>query len=144
MKESILRTSNLTKAYHGVTVLSDVSVTLEAGRIYGLIGKNGAGKTTTIKMLSCLIKPTKGDGIVLGESIVKNPLAVKKKINVSPQETAVAPNLTVRENLETIAGLYGSKRKEAVKKADHSWRNLKCRKSPNKGLNPYRVAGSED
>ena len=67
-------------------------------------------------MLSCLTKPTTGDAFLLGDSIVSNTIAVKQKINVSPQETAVAPNLTVKENLEMIAGLYGSNREEAIKK----------------------------
>ena len=64
-------------------------------------------KTTTIKMLSCLIRPTSGDAFLLGDSITSAPMKVKEKINISPQETAVAPNLTVRENLELICGIYG-------------------------------------
>ena len=72
-----------------------------------VIGVNGAGKSTTIKMLSCLINPTSGDAVLNGYSIVNDSEDVKRIINVSPQETAVAPNLTVRENLELIAEIYG-------------------------------------
>jgi len=91
---------------------------IEEGELFSLLGLNGAGKTTTIKMLSCLCRPTSGDAILLGDSIVKSPLAVKEKISVSPQETAVAPNLTVKENLQLIAKLYGNNNKEAIKKTD--------------------------
>ena len=63
--------------------------------------------------------PTSGEAILLGDSIVKNPFAVKEKISVSPQETAVASNLTVRENLQLIAKLYGSSKKDAIKRAEH-------------------------
>lgn len=78
---------------------------------------NGAGKTTTIKMLSGLTKPTAGDAVMMGKSIVTEMQDVKEMINVSPQETAVAPNLTVRENLELIAGIFGNNRNIAKEKA---------------------------
>jgi ABC-2 type transport system ATP-binding protein len=78
---------------------------------------NGAGKTTVIKMLSCLTRPTEGDAFILGDSVVTSPHSVKEHINISPQETAVAPNLTVCENLELIAGIYGRNRKEAARHA---------------------------
>ena len=81
-----------------------------------MLGTNGAGKTTTIKMLSCLCRPTSGDAIILGDSIVKNPFAVKEKIRCFSARNSVALNLTVRENLQLVAELYGKNRKEAVKK----------------------------
>lgn len=111
-----IQTRNLTKKFKEKTVVDQLNLSIEQGELFSLLGVNGAGKTTTIKMLSCLSKPTSGDAVLLGDSIAANPMAVKQKINVSPQETAVAPNLTVKENLETIAGLYGSDRKEAAKK----------------------------
>lgn len=83
-----------------------------------MLGVNGAGKTTTIKMLSCLVKPTNGDALVLGNSIISDAFKVKELINVSPQETAIAPNLTVRENLEFIAGIYGYDRKDSKEKSN--------------------------
>lgn len=111
-----IQTKDLTKKYNEKTAVDKLNLTIEQGELFSLLGVNGAGKTTAIKMLSCLIKPTSGDAVLLGDSIITNPIAVKQKINVSPQETAVAPNLTVKENLETIAGLYGSNKKDAVKK----------------------------
>lgn len=115
---SAIKAVNLTKVYKDKTVVDKLNLEIEEGELFSLLGVNGAGKTTTIKMLSCLIRPTSGDALLLGDSIVENPMAVKENINVSPQETAVAPNLTVKENLETMARLYGISKKEAVKKAD--------------------------
>jgi ABC-2 type transport system ATP-binding protein len=113
-----IQTLDLEKKYKEKLAVSKLNLSVEQGELFSLLGINGAGKTTTIKMLSCICRPTSGDAILLGNSIVKNPFAVKELINVSPQETAVAPNLSVRENLETIAQLYGNSRKEAVRKAD--------------------------
>lgn len=106
----------LTKQFKGFTAVNDVSCVMSGG-VYGLLGVNGAGKTTTIKMLSCLLRPTGGDALVLGKSVCSQPQQVKRLINVSPQETAVAPNLTVRENLELIAGVYGAGRRQAAEMA---------------------------
>ncbi len=113
-----IETINLEKKYKTKTAVNSLNLSIEQGELFALLGVNGAGKTTTIKMLSCLSKPTSGDAVMLGESIISNPSAVKEKTNVSPQETAVAPNLTVKENLELIAGIYGSNKKEARLKAD--------------------------
>lgn len=98
---------NLTKEYGALKAVENLNLAIEEGELFALLGMNGAGKTTTIKMLSCLIQPTDGDAVLLGDSIKENPDAVKQKTNMSPQETAVAPNLTVLENLELIAGIYG-------------------------------------
>ncbi|MCX7772718.1 MAG: ABC transporter ATP-binding protein [Clostridia bacterium] len=113
-----IETLNLTKRFKEKTAVNSLNLSINQGELFALLGVNGAGKTTTIKMLSCLDAPTSGDAVLLGDSIVKNPQAVKEKINVSPQETAVARNLTVRENLELIAGIYGSDKKTAMKKAE--------------------------
>ena len=111
-----IKTVNLTKRYKDVLAVDSLNLTIYKGELFSLLGINGAGKTTTIKMLSCLTAPTSGDAMVLGESIIKNPAAVKASIGVSPQETAVAAGLTVRENLELICGIYGfSKAKTAEK-----------------------------
>ena len=85
--------------------MDNLSLSIEEGELFSLLGVNGAGKTTTIKMLSCLSLPTNGDAYLLGNSILKNPKEVKSLIAVSPQETAIAPMLTVRENLELICGI---------------------------------------
>lgn len=108
----------LTKKYKAKTAVNALDLSINRGELFALLGVNGAGKTTTIKMLSCLTKPTGGDAIILGSSIISDPLKVKEKISISPQETAVAPNLTVRENLELIAGVYGCDRKKSMQKAE--------------------------
>lgn len=113
-----IETFDLTKRYKDSTAVDSVNLSIGRGELFSLLGVNGAGKTTTIKMLSCLVKPTSGDALLLGESVVSTPLKVKQKINVSPQETAVAPNLSVRENLELISGIYGRSRQEAQHKAE--------------------------
>ena len=107
----------LTKKYGKIVAVNNLNLTIEQGELFALLGVNGAGKTTTIKMLSCLIKPTSGDAFLLGDSIVSNPHAIKEKTNISPQETAVASNLSVLENLELIAGIYGQDSKTANKNA---------------------------
>ena len=99
----------LTKAYKGINAVSALNLSVEKGELFSLLGVNGAGKTTTIKLLSCLIRPTRGDATLMGNSIVRSPNKVKASINVSPQETAVAPNLTAEENLRLICGIYGAK-----------------------------------
>lgn len=104
---------NLSKKYGEFTAVDSINLTIEQGELFSLLGVNGAGKTTTIKMLSCLIKPTGGDAVLLGNSIKAHPQAVKEIINISPQETAVASNLSVIENLELTAGLYGQNKKTA-------------------------------
>jgi ABC-2 type transport system ATP-binding protein len=108
-----IRTKGLTKRYGDTTAVDGLSVSVEGGELFALLGVNGAGKTTTLKMLSCLLPPSGGDAFLLGESILKNPERIKGKINLSPQETAVAPNLSVRENLEFIAEIYGQDKKTA-------------------------------
>jgi ABC-2 type transport system ATP-binding protein len=113
-----IQTENLTKKFKDNTAVNNLNLTINQGELFSLLGVNGAGKTTTIKMLSCLISPTSGDAFLLGDSIVTNPQAVKEKINVSPQETAVARNLSIRENLELIAGIYGSDKKTSKVKAN--------------------------
>lgn len=98
---------DLTKKYKDLTAVDNLNLTIEGGELFSLLGVNGAGKTTTIKMLSCLTKPTSGDALLDGKSIVNESKAVKEIIAVSPQETAVAPNLTVKENMELMAGVHG-------------------------------------
>ena len=114
---SAIVTDRLTKKYGDVAAVDNLNLTVEQGELFALLGVNGAGKTTTIKMLSCLIKPTSGDAVLLGNSIVAEPSAIKEKINISPQDTAVAANLSVLENLELIAGIYGQDGKTAKKNA---------------------------
>jgi ABC-2 type transport system ATP-binding protein len=112
-----IKTENLTKKYKDKIAVNSINLSINDGEMYALLGVNGAGKSTTIKMLSCLIKPTSGDALLNGNSIVSDSEKVKRIINVSPQETAVAPNLTVRENLELMARIYGFGNEDAVSKA---------------------------
>lgn len=110
-------TKDLTKRYGSLTAVDGLNLEIREGELFALLGVNGAGKTTTIKMLSCLTRPTSGDAMVLGRSVVREPGRVKELLGISPQETAVAPNLTVRENLELMCGLYGHGRAESRQKA---------------------------
>ena len=102
-----IKTEGLTKRYRDVLAVDGLSLCVEQGELYSLLGNNGAGITTTIKMLSCLTEPTDGDAYLLGKSIRKDSTDVKSLIAVSPQETAVAPGLSVRENLILMCGVHG-------------------------------------
>ena len=113
-----IETHNLSKKYKEKYAVKNLELAVSQCELYGLLGVNGAGKSTTIKMLSCLLPPTAGDCLLNGHSIVKNTQEVKKIISVSPQETAVAEKLSVRENLEFIAQIYGFDRKTAKQKAE--------------------------
>ena len=102
-----IKTTQLVKKYKTLTAVDKLDLEIRHGELFSLLGVNGAGKTTAIKMFSCLTKPTDGDAIVGGYSITKEPEKVKQLIGVSPQETAVAPNLSVKENLKLICGIHG-------------------------------------
>lgn len=101
-----IKTVGLTKKYKELVAVDGLELTVRQGELFALLGVNGAGKTTTIKMLSCLTRPTQGDAVLNGHSVVTDAAAVKSIIGVSPQETAVAPNLTVKENLELMCGVH--------------------------------------
>ncbi len=111
-----IKTIDLVKQYKNITAVDKLNLEIRGGELFSLLGVNGAGKTTTIKMLSCLTKPTEGDAIVGGYSIIRDSEKVKHLIGVSPQETAVAPGLSVKENFELICGIHGfSKEKTQAK-----------------------------
>lgn len=116
--EEAVRLEKLTKKYGDLTAVNAVDLCVEKGELFGLLGVNGAGKTTIIKVLCGLTPPTDGEAFVFGKS-VKNQIAeVKRLIDLSPQETSVAPNLTVRENLYFFASLYykdKAEREQAVR-----------------------------
>lgn len=111
-----IKTENLRKEYKGVVAVDGLDLVVEQGELFSLLGVNGAGKTTTIKMLTCLTQPTSGDAFLNGKSILAKRNEVKNMIAVSPQETAVATNLTVRENLELMCGIYGFSKEKQEKK----------------------------
>lgn len=127
-----IRTEGLTKKFRDMTAVDGLNLTVHEGELFSLLGVNGAGKTTTIRMLSCLLEPTSGDAFELGKSVVKEADEVKRFINISPQETAVARNLSVRENLELMAKLYGANNKEAAEMAELEIQNFDLRPVANK------------
>ena len=113
-----IKTVELVKHYKNLTAVNKLNLEIRQGELFSLLGVNGAGKTTTIKMLTCLTKPSNGDAFVGGFSITTQSEQVKQLIGVSPQETAVAPNLTVKENLELICGIYGFSKEKAKKRIE--------------------------
>lgn len=117
-----IETKTLTKRYRDKLALDGLDLCVGQGELFALLGVNGAGKSTAIKLLSCLIAPTAGEAWLMGHSILREKERVKAVISLSPQETAVAPNLTVRENLELMAGIGGCSRGEVRAKASQSIR----------------------
>ena len=111
-----IKAMELVKQYKTLTAVDKLILEIQQGELFSLLGVNGAGKTTAVKMLSCLTKPTAGDALVGGYSITKHPKQVKRLIGVSPQETAVASNLSVKENLELICGIHGFSREKTTEK----------------------------
>ena len=116
--EYAIKTTGLTKKYKEITAVDDLNLEIRNGELFSLLGVNGAGKTTTIKMLSTLTLPTKGDAVVSGESIISSPNLVKERIGVSPQETAVAPSLSAKENLTLMCDVHGLKKDKAKEKIE--------------------------
>ena len=108
----------LTKDYKDIRAVDNLDLEIHEGELFALLGVNGAGKTTTIKILCCITQPTSGDALLNGKSIASEADAVKKIIAVSPQETAVAPNLSVEENLKLMCGVHGFDRQRAEKRTD--------------------------
>ena len=113
-----IQTVALVKRYKNLTAVDGLNLEIRHGELFSLLGVNGAGKTTTMKMLSCLTMPTAGDAEVGGYRVTKEPDQVKRLIGVSPQETAVAPNLSVKENLELICGIHGFSRNKTIAKIE--------------------------
>lgn len=113
-----IKTRRLVKRYKNLTAVDKLDLEIRQGELFSLLGVNGAGKTTTIRMLTGLTKPTDGDAFIGGCSITKQPEQVKQMIGVSPQETAVAPNLTVKENLELICGIHGFSKEKTKRRID--------------------------
>lgn len=115
---SAIKIDTLTKQYKDVVAVDSLSLRIEQGELFALLGVNGAGKTTTIKMLSGMVTPTSGDAFLMGKSISRDAAAVKSFIAVSPQETAVAPGLSVKENLELMCGVHGFSKAKRIAKIE--------------------------
>ena len=113
-----IQTTGLTKRYPSLTAVDALNLEIHQGELFALLGVNGAGKTTTIKMLTGLTQPTDGEAYVGGYSLLRQPEQVKRLIGVSPQETAVAPQLSVRENLELMAGIHGFSKTKTAQRID--------------------------
>lgn len=111
-----IETIDLVKRYKDLIAVDKLNLEIMQGELFSLLGVNGAGKTTVIKMLSCLTSPTAGDALVGGYSVKKEPEQVKRIIGVSPQETAVAPNLSVEENLQLMCGIHGFSKEKTREK----------------------------
>ena len=110
---------NLSKRFGKITALDGVSFSVEEGELFGLLGVNGAGKTTLIRLLCGLSRPTQGNAFVCGHDIRCEMEKIKRLVDVSPQETSVALNLTVRENLCFFADVYGLSEEEKKEKTEY-------------------------
>jgi ABC-2 type transport system ATP-binding protein len=104
--QEMILTEGLTKIYQQVTALEGLDLRVASGELFGLLGPNGAGKTTTIKILTTLGKPTRGRAWIQGYDVVRQPLAVKERIAVCPQEINLDKELTAYENLLVYGKLY--------------------------------------
>lgn len=113
-----IQVQDLHKNFGDVYAVQGIRFDVMAGEIFSLLGPNGAGKTTTISMLACLLAPTKGDALVLGHSIVREPMAVKGLIGVVPQEIALYEDLSARENLDFWGKMYGLRGRELRQRVD--------------------------
>ena len=115
---------HVSKAFGPVRALDDLTLSVREGELFALLGLNGAGKSTTIKILSGLVKPDAGETLLGGISMQKDPAGAKSVLAVSPQETAIGQNLTVRENLRFICGIHGFSREITEKKTGDLARQL--------------------
>jgi ABC-2 type transport system ATP-binding protein len=120
-----IKTTSLTKKYKDLIAVNGLDIEIQDGELFSLLGINGSGKTTTIKMLSCLTEASEGDATVGGYSIRKEPEKVKSIIGVSPQQTAIAPNLSVKENLKLICGIHRFSKEKTEEKENEIAANCK-------------------
>ncbi len=111
-----IETVGFTKKYKDVIAVDSLDLKINEGELFSLLGVNGAGKTTTVKMLCGLVKPTAGEAFLNGNSVLTESAKVKREVGISPQETAIAPNLSVEENLRFLCGVYGYDGEKTLKK----------------------------
>lgn len=132
----MIRINKLTKSYMGVKAVDALSLEVGEGELFSLLGVNGAGKTTTIKTMCCLCPFDSGEISIGGFNVAKQPEKVKEMIGVSPQETAVAKNLSVYENLVLMGGVHGFSKKKSQDIAEEmisrfrlsKYRNMQAKK----------------
>ena len=113
-----IRVENLGKQFAGVTAVDDVSFSVAPGELFGLIGPDGAGKTTTVRMLASIMDPTAGDAWVTGRHTVREAEKVKEDISYMSQRFGLYPDLTVQENIDFYADIYGIGKKERRERID--------------------------
>ena len=116
--------NNLTKEYKDIVAVDNLNLNIEVGELFSLLGVNGAGKTTTIKMLSTLVKPTSGNAFIFGHSILTEKEKIKELVDISMQETAVARNLTVAENIEFYGGISGQTKEEIEQSKQYLYKSF--------------------
>ncbi|MFC1926418.1 ATP-binding cassette domain-containing protein [Chloroflexota bacterium] len=113
-----IQTLGITRKFGNLVSVDSIDLSINEGELFSLLGPNGAGKTTTIKMLCCLLRPSSGTATIMGHDIRKDPIAVKKVIDVSPQETAIAEHLNAWENLSLLGGIHGIGKEEVKKRSE--------------------------
>ena len=103
----MIDTENLTRKFGNLTAVDNLTLHIEKGEVFGVLGPNGAGKTTTIRMLACLISPTKGTATVAGYNIQKDPLRVRQSVGILTENPSLYERLTAYENMNFFAEAYG-------------------------------------
>lgn len=131
-KMNLIVTKDLTKNYKDIVALDHINLEIKEGELFGLLGVNGAGKTTLIKILTTLTKPSSGQAFIDGYDLIKEGQKIKSIIGVSPQETAIATNLTVRENLELMCGIHGFSKEKIKEKTNKLLKDFGLEKIKNK------------
>lgn len=126
-----IETRSLTKKYKEKTAVNSIDLAVNEGEFFALLGVNGAGKTTTARMLTCLSQPTSGEAFINGHSVLTERDEVKKITGISPQDTAVAEKLTVRENLTLMTKIYGLDKEKAQKRIGEMLDDLGLREYEN-------------
>ena len=139
---TILECKNLSKKYGRKQALDNITLSLESGRIIGLLGPNGSGKTTTISCLLALLRYDKGEIDIFGEKMTPDSYELKKNIGIVPQEIAVFDELTVRQNIDYFCGLYINDRKKR-KKAEKMGCTFSCSSDVTDGLRQHRINGKQ-
>jgi len=112
-----IQTFSLSRKFGDLVAVNSIDLSIKEGELFSLLGPNGAGKTTAIKMLCCLLRPSSGTATIMGHDIQKDAIAVKKMIDISPQETAIAEHLNAWENLSLMGGIHGFAKKEVKKRS---------------------------
>ncbi len=127
-----IETIGLTRRFRDTLAVDSLDLTVKKGELFSLLGVNGAGKTTTIRMLTCLTRPSSGSALIMGHDVIRESGKVREITDISPQETAVARKLTVRENLEMMAGIYGAEKRDAADRAARLMEELGLSKAERK------------